>query len=154
MELTIDDVIDLLGGDVITLLGGADLGSPGDAGIELLGAGDLRRIRTVQGSAHRWALPLLASGIFAGIVALALPGRRGLRAIGLGVLIAAGAAALFLTTGMVGGWIAERASQPARGVLEALWVSASPSIRAWLGGAFMAGLLVVVMGFLVGVERD
>ena len=152
--LTVDDLIELLGGDVITLLGGADLGSLGDAGIELVGADDLRRVRDLQDAAHRWALPLLTIGVVLGIVALALPGRRGPRAIGLGALIAAGAATLFLTTGAVGERLADRTSQPARGVVEALWVSAAPSVRAWLGGAFMGGLLVVIIGLLVNSERD
>ena len=153
--LTLDDLVTLLGEDSIPLLNGVDLGSDtGSQGVELVGARDLRRIRKVQDAAHRWALPLLATGLVLAVAALIIPGRRGARAVWLGILIAAGAATLFFTTGMIGSQLATQASQPASGVVEALWVSAAPSIRTWLGGAFMGGLLVVAIGFLVGAEHD
>jgi hypothetical protein len=152
--LTLDDVIELLGGDAITLLGGVDLGSLGDEGVELVGAGDLRRIRKTQEAAHRWALPLLSLGIVLAIAAVALPGRRSTRGVWLGGFIAAGAAALFFTMGEVGARLAERSSQPAQGVVEALWASAAPSIRTWLGSAFMGGLLVVAVSLLVSANDD
>ena len=88
------------------------------------------------------------------IIALVLPGRRATRAIWLGILIAAGAAFLFFTTGAAGSELAGQASQPAAGVIDALWASAAPSIRAWLGGAFMGGLLIVTAGFLVGAGQE
>ena len=131
------------------------LGRSGTPGVELVGA---RRPppdpQDLQDAAHRWALPLLATGIVLAIAALALPGRRGPRAIWLGILIAAERGPLFFTTGLVGSQLATQASQPASGVVDALWVSAAPSIRTWLGGAFMGGLLVVTIGFLVDAEHD
>ncbi|HEY6567684.1 MAG TPA: hypothetical protein VI341_09210, partial [Actinomycetota bacterium] len=153
--LTLNDLVALLGQDSVPLLSGLDLGSDlGNQGVELVDARDLRRIRKVQDASHRWALPLLATGIVLAIAALIIPGHRGTRAISLGILIAAGAAVLFFTTGAVGSQLAARASQPAAGVVDALWVSAASSIRTWLGGAFMGGLLVVTIGFLVGAEHD
>jgi hypothetical protein len=153
--LTLNDLVDLLGEDSIPLLGSVDLGTDlGNQGVELVSARDLRRIRKAHDAAHRWALPLLASGVVLAIAALIVPGRRGARAVWLGILIAAGAAVLFFTTGLVGSELAARSSQPASGVVDALWVSAAPSIRTWLGGAFMGGLLVVAIGFLVNAEHD
>jgi hypothetical protein len=39
-------------------------------------------------------------------------------------------------------------------VVDALWGSAATSVRVWLGGTFMAGLLVVATGFMIGVGKD
>jgi hypothetical protein len=153
--LTLDDLVMLLGQDSIPLLGGVDLGTDlGDQGVELISARDLRRIRKVEDAAHRWALPLLATGLVLAIAALIMPGRRGIRAVWLGILIAAGAALLFFTTGAAGSRLVAQAPQPSAGVIDALWVSAAPSIRTWLGATFMGGLLVVTVGFLVNAEHD
>ena len=152
--LTLSDLLPLLGEDAVPVLGAVDVGDLGDQGVELISARDLRRIRDVQELAHRWALPLLAAGVAIAIVALVLPGRRATRAIWLGILIAAGAAFLFFTTGAAGTELARQASQPGAGVIDALWMSAASSIRTWLGGVFMGGLLVVTAGFLVGAGHD
>ncbi len=124
-----------------------------DARVSLLTANQLRALWKTQRFADRWAVPLLVAGIVLAIVAIALPGRRNVRLMGLGSLIAVGAALLFFSTGLAGDELARRSPAVAP-VIEALWSSAAGSIRAWLGGAFMAGLLTIATGFLVGASHD
>jgi hypothetical protein len=153
--LTLNDVVDLLGDDAVPLLQGVDLSSElGDRGVELLGSDDLKKLRQVKDAADRWALPLLISGVVLAVISLVIPGGRPIRAVALGALIAVGAALAFFSTDQVGDRLVARSTQPAAGVVHALWVSAAPSIRAWLGGAFMVGLLVIAAGLLVNAEHD
>lgn len=153
--LTLNDVVSLLGEDSVPLLAGVDLGAGlGDRGVELLGARDLKRLRQAQDAAHRWALPLLSLGVVLAIASLAVPGGRSARTVGLGAMISLGAALLYFSTNAVGTRLAARSVEPAAGVVDALWISAVPSVRAWLGGVFMAGLLVIVTGVLINAEHD
>ena len=153
--LTLDDIVALLGDDSIPLLAGVDLGAGlGDRGVELLGARELQRLRQVQDAAHRWALPLLSLGVVLAIASLVVPGGRSARTVGLGAMISVGAAVMYFSTNAVGARLAARSVEPAAAVVDALWVSAVPSVRAWLGGVFMAGLLVIVAGVLINAEHD
>ena len=136
------------------LIGALPLGPLSSEGVELMSARDIVKLRKAQSAAERWDTPLLAGGIVLAIVAIALPGRKGPRLVLLGACIALGAAVLYFANDIAGDEVAARSPQDAAAVVDALWGSAATSVRVWLGGTFMAGLLVVATGFVIGVSRD
>jgi hypothetical protein len=123
-------------------------------GVELISAREIVKLRKVQSAADRWATPLVAGGVALAIVAIALPGRKGPRLVVLGACMALGAAVLYFANGIAGVEIAARSLQDAAAVVDALWATAAASVRLWLGGTFMAGLLIVATGFVIGVGKD
>jgi hypothetical protein len=151
--ITADDLAGLLARRE-PAIGDLPLGPLRAEGVELMSARDIAKLRTAKSTADRWAIPLLAGGVALAAFALALPGRKGPRLVVLGACVTLGAAVLYFANGIAGDEIAARSPQDGRAVVDALWASAAGSIRVWLGGTFMAGLLIVATGFVIGVGRD
>ena len=151
--ITADDLARLLAREE-PVIGALPLGSLRSEGVELMSARDIVKLRKAKSAAERWDTPLLAGGIVLAIVAIALPGRKGPRLVLLGACIALGAAVLYFANDVAGDEVAARSPQDAAAVVGALWGSAATSVRVWLGGTFMAGLLVVAIGFVIGVSKD
>ena len=161
LDYDLDEPVVITAGDLARLLareeaviGALPLGPLSSEGVELMSARDIVKLRKAQSAAERWDTPLLAGGIVLAIVAIALPGRKGPRLVLLGACIALGAAVLYFANDIAGDEVAARSPQDAAAVVDALWGSAATSVRVWLGVTFMAGLLVVATGFVIGVSRD